>query len=946
MSHLKRGLSSLAIEAGFGTRAWSYYGYWATKYFYQIIGFFVTFILYFSLKPYTPWFIPSLVVAVYLAYYLVRHLVRGGWETVFYHPRTQFIRAQVGIVAVFGLMFWLRSTNAPLTLWVLYLLPLLIISRHCPTLVYLMTVLEVWGLLVVAGWTTGAGGSGYLLAALSLGLGLAAFLLHFLVRNIDARDDVMNSFEAIETLTNPGSYDTTPTKRWRNAMQTYLDIMRGSSAAVWLADYNTNRVRPLTNFNPHHSPAATIEDMANPNSIDFTANDPLAQVVRAGRPLYCHSDTAPPQKFMLKKPKTPTPTCPLPEDIASRIIVPIKDLAQPHHILGALSIDLTAKASPRPDVVADYFDFLDGLARRVRPIINHMHQIEELQALHYMGQQVSSNLNIETIAHNALEAIVEILGFEFATISLVDFSQDIIYTVLGRNVPQEWVKAARHSLDSDDIQADIVRSQKQEVLAGWDPRFDETIWQVHNHHHMVRVFTPIQGLDEKGQPLVRGTIEAGYHTTTLEDISDDQRRMLNNLARYLFIALENATLVEKIQRRAENLANLHRIGWEVALARKDLFAVLDDVADSIRRILNADIVMLYRYNRKAQELEMPRISGHIIGRQPLRPPSPNQGIVASILSARRSRYIPEVQKDPLLIFPDEALPAGEKHRTFTERQQIVSFAGVPMIASGEVMGVLCINYRSRHTFSNNHRRVLEIAAQFAAFALHNAETNDMMDELITSRERMQLAGQLHHSLSQYLPAIRLKAETAQVHLDGAHPQAAAALERIKEAALKASKETRVNLFELNAKSLAHADVPEILADYAREARGLFELDVNLSVKLNSVANLSPPVAREVLMICREGIANTAKHANATCLNFEIYLENGAVQIVIADNGCGFNPAQAKIGGRRGLTMLRRRLQKLNGHFQVNSREGQGTTLRAAVPLNLPPDKPRGLSLPK
>jgi signal transduction histidine kinase len=633
----------------------------------------------------------------------------------------------------------------------------------------------------------------------------------------------------------------------------------------------------------------------------------------------------------------------LPDGIHARIVVPVSDVqAGRERTLGVLCIDFERCATPRQNLLSDYYEFLSGLARRVRPILHHVQQLEELRALQHIGQQVSSSLALDKILDEALEAVVERLGFEFALISLVDEEERVIRAIAGRNVAPEWIKACIHPLDGNDIQAHLVHSGRQEVLSGWDPRFDLSIWQAFHHEDMIRVFTPIAGVDEAprrrdeaGQLCVLGTVEAGYYTTTRDRVEDEQRYMLDVLARQMFTAVQNAYLFERTQRRAETLATLHRIGWEVA-ANRDLADVLRKVGQSIQAALGADLVMLYRYNRQAQVLEYPRIFGEIIdiNKHPLRLPSPDEGVIATILSSCQPHYAPDAQNDPLLVdseAPGINDPSTEKRHTFTERQGIISFAGVPMIASGAKVGVLYVNYRRRHSFPDDERQMLEIAAQFAAAALHNAETSELTEELIATRERMQLAAQLHHSLSQYLPAIRIMAETARAYLDGATDKVACRLKKIEVAAAKAMSEVRVNIFELNAKSLGQCELREALEDQASEARAYFGLDVDLRLDLG--AGLRLPIARELLMVFREAIANTAKHADASRITLELRAEPQAVHLCIQDDGCGFDPDLVTWRGGRGLAMMRDRIQKLNGQLQLRSQPGAGTVIRVEIPVS-------------
>lgn len=67
------------------------------------------------------------------------------------------------------------------------------------------------------------------------------------------------------------------------------------------------------------------------------------------------------------------------------------------------------------------------------------------------------------------------------------------------------------------------------------------------------------------------------------------------------------------------------------------------------------------------------------------------------------------------------------------------------------------------------------------------------------------------------------------------------------------------------------------------------------------------------------------------------LENGDdLHLEIADNGCSFHPEradEAKRNGRLGLMGMRERAEMLGGKFEIDARPGNGTAVRAAVPIS-------------
>jgi len=57
-----------------------------------------------------------------------------------------------------------------------------------------------------------------------------------------------------------------------------------------------------------------------------------------------------------------------------------------------------------------------------------------------------------------------------------------------------------------------------------------------------------------------------------------------------------------------------------------------------------------------------------------------------------------------------------------------------------------------------------------------------------------------------------------------------------------------------------------------------------------------------------------------------------IQLTVADRGVGFDQETATTGAGLGLISMRERLQLVHGELFVNSKQGEGTTVTARIPL--------------
>lgn len=96
--------------------------------------------------------------------------------------------------------------------------------------------------------------------------------------------------------------------------------------------------------------------------------------------------------------------------------------------------------------------------------------------------------------------------------------------------------------------------------------------------------------------------------------------------------------------------------------------------------------------------------------------------------------------------------------------------------------------------------------------------------------------------------------------------------------------------------------------------------------------LDPPSALQILRIVQEMIANALRHSGGSALKLSIEQGSQAVRVVLADNGCGFDPEQHGRDGR-GLRNMKSRAATLGAVLQVDSQPGQGTRVWLDLPLS-------------
>ena len=86
-------------------------------------------------------------------------------------------------------------------------------------------------------------------------------------------------------------------------------------------------------------------------------------------------------------------------------------------------------------------------------------------------------------------------------------------------------------------------------------------------------------------------------------------------------------------------------------------------------------------------------------------------------------------------------------------------------------------------------------------------------------------------------------------------------------------------------------------------------------------------------IAQEALTNAGRHSGAAKVEIDLSVaEDGATELHITDDGCGFQPRSGSAKGGLGLTGMAERARLVGGELDVRSEPGAGTS----ITLRLPP----------
>jgi signal transduction histidine kinase len=213
----------------------------------------------------------------------------------------------------------------------------------------------------------------------------------------------------------------------------------------------------------------------------------------------------------------------------------------------------------------------------------------------------------------------------------------------------------------------------------------------------------------------------------------------------------------------------------------------------------------------------------------------------------------------------------------------------------------------------NERLAAEIRAQLAEVEASRTRILTATDE-----ERRRLERDLHDGAQQRLVALSLKLALAQI---GAEPAAAAALAGAQDDLESALAELREFARGVHPSILREDGLDAAVQTLARHA------PIPVSVSAGTEGRLPDRVELAAYFFVSEALTNIAKHARASSASVSTLSDDGALTVIVADDGVG----GAAFANGSGLTGLVDRLAALDGELEIESVPGLGTTLIARIP---------------
>ncbi|MGZ9261733.1 MAG: sensor histidine kinase [Candidatus Binatia bacterium] len=216
----------------------------------------------------------------------------------------------------------------------------------------------------------------------------------------------------------------------------------------------------------------------------------------------------------------------------------------------------------------------------------------------------------------------------------------------------------------------------------------------------------------------------------------------------------------------------------------------------------------------------------------------------------------------------------------------------------------------------------------------DAEIASLAGRLITAQEteRSRIARDLHDDINQQLASLSIALSGVKRRLqDGEAEGVAEEVTRLQQRIIDVTHVTRQLSHELHPGVLEHAGLVAALRGHCAEFGSQHGIDVTFAAGAG-INGVPAETALCLYRVTQEALRNIAAHASARTARVALSPGAASLELVIRDDGQGFDLAEARRRGGVGLVSLDERVRLVGGSLRIETQPEHGTELRVSVPL--------------
>jgi len=241
-------------------------------------------------------------------------------------------------------------------------------------------------------------------------------------------------------------------------------------------------------------------------------------------------------------------------------------------------------------------------------------------------------------------------------------------------------------------------------------------------------------------------------------------------------------------------------------------------------------------------------------------------------------------------------------------------------------------YQNRTKRIKIANQVKQIEIQKLEKSLKDQELNEI-DALLEGqeKEREKIAKDLHDNLGSLMATLKLNVEHLKFKNKATNPDDTKLFEKTEELITEAYLEIRNIAHTKNAGVIANQGLVPAIQNIVKNINFSDKIAVSF-IPFGMNKRIDNALEVSIFRMIQELLTNIIKHAKATKATIQLTQHTDSINILVEDNGKGFDLDAVTNQNGMGLTQIERKVEALGGTFTIDSFPEKGTTLILDIPL--------------
>ena len=523
---------------------------------------------------------------------------------------------------------------------------------------------------------------------------------------------------------------------------------------------------------------------------------------------------------------------------------------------------------------------------------------------------LASNLSIQVVLQRIIELAVKLTNARYGALGVVGSDGRLLDFITTGITPEERLAIGPLPV-GEGILGVLIRDAKPLRLRRItdDPRH---VGFPANHPPMESFL----GAPVQARGKVFGNIYLTQKMGAREFDAEDEAALVV-LATHAGVAIENARLYEEARRRGQWLEAVREISSSI-LAGTEIDDVLQIIVRRARELVDAATATIVtpasggdRDSLTIKVADGAR-SNELVGLA-----VPTQGSVSGdVIRSGQPTVLADASTD------------GRTYQPMIALGNMGPMVLVPLVLRGRPFGTLAVaNAVGGPGFDEEAVRLVQTFADQASVALEYGRAQIELNRLSVLDERERIGRELHDGVIQSLFSVGMGLQATAAR--SRDPEVESRVESAVVEIDRAIRDLRNYIFGLRPGILADRQLEQALEDLAREFEEKSGVTTVTDIDGTVAAELAPRAA-DLVQLTREALSNVGKHAQAATCRVSLHRDGDQAILEIDDDGQGFDPAAPHTG--LGLRNLNERGAAIGGRVIVESKAGEGTTVRFTIPI--------------